>query len=194
MLPEGTARLLRKGERLVLETHYHKTGRIEKDEGAQVGVYFAKEPVKRQLHVHMIINPLVNIPAGAEDHKMTAMWTVPQNVHALDVMPHMHLIGRSMSVVATLPDGKAQDLVVIKDWDFNWQETYQFKEPLALPRGTKVRVEARYDNSPNNPNNPSNPPKAVRWGEQTTDEMCIAFVAFTIDRQDLTKPKSSEDK
>jgi hypothetical protein len=194
MLPEGTARLLRKGERLVLETHYHKTGRVEKDEGAQIAVYFAKEPVRRQLHVHMIINPLVNIPAGAEDHKMTALWTVPQNVHALDVMPHMHLIGRSMSVVATLPDGKAQDLVVIKDWDFNWQETYQFKEPLALPRGTKVRVEARYDNSPNNPNNPSNPPKAVRWGEQTTDEMCIAFVAFTIDRQDLTKPKSAEDK
>jgi len=193
-LPEGTARLLKKGERLVLETHYHKTGRVEKDEGAQVAVYFAKEPVKRQLHVHMIINPLVNIPAGAEDHKMTALWTVPQNVHALDVMPHMHLIGRSMSVIATMPDGKTQDLVVIKDWDFNWQETYQFKEPLALPRGTKVRVEARYDNSTNNPNNPSNPPKAVRWGEQTTDEMCIAFVAFTVDRQDLTKPKSAEDK
>ncbi|HEV3028330.1 MAG TPA: redoxin domain-containing protein, partial [Planctomycetota bacterium] len=193
-LPEGTARLLRKGERLVLETHYHKTGRVEVDGGAQVALYFAKEPVKRQLHVHMIINPLVNIPAGAEDHKMTALWTVPQNVHALDVMPHMHLIGRTISVVATFPDGSAKDLVVIKDWDFNWQETYQFKEPMGLPRGTKVRVEAHYDNSPNNPNNPSNPPKAVRWGEQTTDEMCIAFVAFTIDRQDLTKPKPPEDK
>jgi peroxiredoxin len=194
MLPEGTARLLRKGERLVLETHYHKTGRPEVDEGAQVALYFAKEPVKRQLHVHMIINPLVNIPAGAEDHKMTALWTVPQNVHALDVMPHMHLIGRTISVIATLPDGSTQDLVAIKDWDFNWQETYQFKEPLALPRGAKVRVEAHYDNSSNNPNNPSNPPKNVRWGEQTTDEMCIAFVAFTIDRQDLTKPKPPEDK
>jgi hypothetical protein len=106
----------------------------------------------------------------------------------------MHLIGRSMSVFATLPDGTKQDLVVIKDWDFNWQETYQFKEPLVLPRGTRVRVEARYDNSPNNPNNPSNPPRPVRWGEQTTDEMCIAFVAFTIDRQDLSKPKSEDDK
>ena len=31
LLPDGTARLLRKGERLVLETHYHKTGRVEKD-------------------------------------------------------------------------------------------------------------------------------------------------------------------
>ena len=194
MLPAGTARLLRKGERLVLETHYHKTGRVELDEGAQVALYFAKEPVKKQLHVHMIINPLVNIPPGAEDHKMTALWTVPQNVHALDVMPHMHLIGRTISVIATMADGTTKDLVVIKDWDFNWQETYQFKEALALPRGTKVRLEARYDNSSNNPNNPSNPPKAIRWGEQTTDEMCIAFVAFTIDRQDLTKPKPSEDK
>lgn len=194
MLPEGTARLLRKGERLVLETHYHKTGRVEVDEGAQVALYFAKEPVKRQLHVHMIINPLVNIPPGAEDHKMTALWTVPQNVHALDVMPHMHLIGRSMSVIATFPDGSTRDLVVVKDWDFTWQETYQFREPMELPRGTRVRVEAHYDNSSNNPNNPSNPPKAVRWGEQTTDEMCIAFVAFTIDRQDLTKPKPAEDK
>jgi mono/diheme cytochrome c family protein len=194
MLPEGTARLLRKGERLVLETHYHKTGRVELDEGAQIALYFAKEPVKKQLHVHMIINPLVNIPPGAEDHKMTALWTVPQNVHALDVMPHMHLIGRTISVIATMADGTTKDLVVIKDWDFNWQETYQFKEALALPRGTKVRLEAHYDNSSNNPNNPSNPPKAIRWGEQTTDEMCIAFVAFTIDRQDLTKPKPSEDK
>jgi len=194
MLSEGTARLLRKGERLVLETHYHKTGRVEVDEGAQIALYFAKQPVKRQLHVHMIINPLVNIPPGVEDHKMTALWTVPQNVHALDVMPHMHLIGRTISVIATFPDGSTKDLVVIKDWDFNWQETYQFKEALELPRGTKVRVEAHYDNSSNNPNNPSNPPKSVRWGEQTTDEMCIAFVAFTIDRQDLTKPRPAEDK
>ena len=194
MLREGAARLLRKGERLVLETHYHKTGRVERDEGAQVALYFAKEPVKRQLHVHMIINPMVNIPAGAEDHKMSAFWIVPQDVHAYDVMPHMHLIGRSISVVATLPDGTKQDLVVVKDWDFNWQETYQFRDPVKLPRGTRVRLDARYDNSANNPNNPSSPPRPVRWGEQTTDEMCIAFVAFTIDREDLTKPKPKPEE
>ena len=192
MLPSGTSRLLRKGERLVLETHYHKTGRVEKDEGAQVALYFAKEPVKRQLHVVTIINEAVNIPPGIEDQKMTALWVVPQNLHAYDVMPHMHLIGRTISVVAKFPDGTSKDLVVIKDWDFNWQETYQFKQPLALPRGTRVRLEAHYDNSEKNPNNPSRPPKAMRWGEQTTDEMCIAFVAFTSDREDLTQPKKDE--
>jgi peroxiredoxin len=194
MLLDGVSRRLRKGERLVLETHYHKTGRVERDEGAQVALYFAKEPVKRQLRVATVINVLVNIPAGAEDHKMTALWVVPQDLHAYDVMPHMHLIGRTVSMTATFPDGTSRDLVVIKDWDFNWQETYQFKEPIALPRGTRVKLEAHYDNSAKNPNNPSNPPRAVRWGEQTTDEMCVGFVAFTIDKQDLTKPAPEEDK
>jgi hypothetical protein len=94
--------------------------------------------------------------------------------------------------VATFPDGTKKDLVAIKDWDFNWQETYQFKEMLPLPRGTKIRVEAFYDNSLKNANNPSNPPKAVRWGEQTTDEMCIAFIHFTNDNEDLTS--SREEK
>jgi peroxiredoxin len=194
MLPEGTARLLRKGERLVLETHYHKTGRVEKDEGARVALYFSKQPVKRQLHVATIINPAINIPPGAGDHRMNALWPVGDHVHAFDVMPHMHLIGRTISVIAAFPDGTTKDLVVIKDWDFNWQETYQFREPVALPRGTRVKLEAHYDNSANNPNNPSNPPRAMRWGEQTTDEMCIAFVAFTLDRQDLTKPKPAPDE
>jgi hypothetical protein len=189
MLPEGTARLWRKGERVVLETHYHRTGRPETDEGHQVAIFFAKAPVKKQLHVHMIAQPFLLIPAGAEAHRVTATYTVPKDVHALDVMPHMHLLGRKISAVATFPDGSTKDLVRIEDWDFNWQETYQFRELLKLPRGTKIRVDAEYDNSPRNPNNPSNPPRRVRWGEETTDEMCIAFIHFTNDGDDLTKPK-----
>ena len=192
MLPEGVARLWRKGERVVLETHYHRTGRPETDAGAQVALYFAKTPVKKQLHVHMIANPLLRIPAGAEAHKVSAQWIVPKPVSALDVMPHMHLLGREISVVATLPDGTKRDLVAIKDWDFNWQETYQFLKDVPLPRGTRVRVEAVYDNSLKNPNNPSNPPRVVGWGEETTDEMCIAFIHFTNDAEDLTKPKEKE--
>ena len=188
-LPEGTARLWRKGERIVLETHYHRTGRAETDEGHQLALFFAKAPVRKQLHVHMIAQPLLMIPAGAEAHKVGITYTVPKDVHALDVMPHMHLLGRKISAVATFPDGTVKDLVRIDDWDFNWQETYQFREMLKLPRGTKIRVDAEYDNSLRNPNNPSNPPRRVRWGEETTDEMCIAFIHFTNDSEDLTKPK-----
>jgi len=192
MLPAGTARRWRKGERIILETHYHRTGRPETDEGCEVGLYFAKEPVRKQLHVHMIANPFLFIPPGAVRHPVVASWTVPKDVHALDVMPHMHLLGREITVTATLPDGAKKELVAIKDWDFNWQETYQFRDMLPLPRGTKIRVEAFYDNSLRNANNPSNPPRPVRWGEQTTDEMCIAFIHFTNDSEDLTAPKGDE--
>ncbi len=194
MLPEGTARLIRKGEWIILETHYHKTGRVEKDAGGEVALHLAKTPVRKQYHVHMIAQPLLNIQPGQKEYKTGLTYVVPKDVHVLDVMPHMHLIGREISVVATFPDGTKSDLVAIKDWDFNWQETYQFKEAFKFPRGTKIRLDAKYDNSTDNPSNPSNPPRAVRWGEQTTDEMCIAFLGFTNDNEDLTKKSGSEEK
>ena len=50
---------------------------------------------------------------------------------------------------------------------------------------------ARYDNSADNPTNPSNPPLEVKWGEQTTDEMCIAFVPYTVDSEHLLKGETA---
>ena len=53
----------------------------------------------------------------------------------------------------------AATLVAIKDWDYNWQETYFLKEPIKVKAGTRFDVEAVYDNSDKNPNNPFNPPQ-----------------------------------
>jgi hypothetical protein len=86
-----------------------------------------------------------------------------------------------MKAVAARPDGKEVPLIWIKDWDFNWQGAYQYAQPVRLPKGTVIKVKAVYDNSADNPKNPNNPPKAVRWGEQTTDEMCILGVQVTTD-------------
>jgi hypothetical protein len=104
---------------------------------------------------------------------------------ALSVVPHMHLLGREIQVTATLPDGTTRPLVWVKVWDFNWQETYVFKDPIKLPKGTRIEVVAYYDNSTGNPNNPNSPPKPVTWGEQTTDEMILAVVSGTMDGEDL---------
>ena len=102
-------------------------------------------------------------------------------------MPHMHLLGRQISMVAKFPDGRKVDLVRIEDWDFNWQETYQFKNSVPLPRGTRILLEAFYNNSEKNLSNPTIPPKMVKWGDETTDEMCIGFVGYTVDAEDRLK-------
>ena len=97
----------------------------------------------------------------------------------------MHLLGREMTVTATYADGTVRPLIYIDDWDFNWQGTYTFTKPVPLPGGTRIDVLAVYDNSTRNPRNPSSPPKDTRWGDATTDEMCIAFLRVTVDAEQL---------
>jgi hypothetical protein len=184
-LPPGVALHVPKGAAIVLDTHYHKSGRVEKDPGTQIGFYFAKGTVEKIVRTRFFANLTFTIPAGAENHVVTSRWRVPDDIHVLSVVPHMHLLGRRACTVARFPDGAERDLVRIDDWDFNWQEMYAFKEPLAIPRGTTITHSAAYDNSEKNRNNPNRPPRAVRWGEQTTDEMQIVFLSYTRDREKL---------
>jgi len=104
-------------------------------------------------------------------------------------MPHMHLLGKEMAITVTPPTGEPKTLISVPHYDFNWQTTYAYKEPVKIAKGSKIGLTARYDNSASNPSNPSNPPKAVGWGEQTTDEMCIGFVYFTLDDEHITQGK-----
>jgi hypothetical protein len=175
-----------KGTDIVLQVHYHKSGKPEVDR-TKLAIYFCKEPVDKRFRWVPVINPFINIPPGEAGHEERAAMPLMNDATLLNVTPHMHLLGREMSVVATKPSGEQVKLVRIPDWDFNWQTTYTFKDPIRLPKGSNLSLVAKYDNSTGNPRNPNNPPKAAHWGEQTTDEMCIAFVGFTIDQEQLTK-------
>ena len=185
-LPEGLGVLLPKGADIVLQVHYHKTGKVEKDR-TRVGLSFQKKPVDKRIRTAMVINPFFRIPAGAEAHEVKAGTRLPGNVTLLSVTPHMHLLGREMTLVAKKPSGEKIPLVRVPNWNYKWQTTYDFKTPISVPQDTRIELVAKYDNSTKNPLNPSSPPKAVSWGEQTTDEMCIAFVSYTVDDEHLTK-------
>jgi hypothetical protein len=193
-LPDGTGYPLPKGSDVVMQVHYHRDGRLEKDR-TRVGLYFAKKPVKTPYKSLVIAGSdgsgaglgrlgrlLFTIPAGAENHKLTGSMWVEQDCTIYTVMAHMHMIGKKIKVTMTPPKGKPQTLLAIDDWDYNWQETYILKKPIPVKAGTRFDVEAIYDNSSKNPNNPSNPPKTVTFGEQTTDEMCFIFVGATSDK------------
>jgi hypothetical protein len=119
----------------------------------------------------------LNIPPGEANHKVESATTFPQETLLINMLPHMHLRGKSFEYRVVYPDGKRETLLSVPRYDFNWQTYYRLEKPLRLPAGTRIECTAYFDNSAANPNNPD-PTKLVRWGEQTWDEMMIGFVDY----------------
>lgn len=175
VLPEGLAYYLPQGADLVLSTHFHPSGKPEK-EISTVGLYFADKP-PTQAFTGIQLPPLfgvfegIDIPPGVREYTIEDSFTLPVDVKAFGVGAHAHYLGKRMQLTATLPSGQAKKLLWINDWDFAWQDQYQFTEFVALPAGTRLNVKITYDNTAENPRNPSSPPKRVHWGEGSLDEM-----------------------
>ena len=172
-LPDGLGRYLRKGSDLVMQIHYHPDGKKELDR-SKVGVYFVDKP-KAAAGAVWASAFSHDIPPGEKDYHVTASYTLTGDVRLLSIVPHMHLLGRSIRADAILPDGTKRELINLPHWNYNWQDEYFLAQPIKLPKGTRLEVEAVYDNSADNPLNPSDPPKEVYWGEGTTDEMLYCF-------------------
>jgi hypothetical protein len=194
-LPDGFGKVLPRQSDIIVQIHYHPSGKPETDR-TRVGLYFARKPVRRTLQRAGAWNPTLVLPTDGPNPsriEAKASWTIPVDVIAVACAPHMHLLGRDMIMSLRFPDGRAQDLVKIDDWDFNWQSAYRFATPMLLPKGTVLNVVAHYDNTAANPRNPNRPPRVVKWGEATTDEMCIGFIVIAKKDQDLTIPGARDD-
>lgn len=122
---------------------------------------------------------MLRIPPGEGNARVVAKVPVFEDVTLQSMFPHMHVRGKAMEYRVIYPDGKTETLLNVPNYDFNWQLTYQMKEPKKLPKGSQLEIIAHYDNSPNNKFNPD-PSKEVRWGDQTWEEMLAAFVDFAI--------------
>jgi len=190
-LPEGVGRLVPRGADIVLQVHYHPTGKVERDR-SRLGLHLSRKPVRQTIHWANATNDKFRLPPGESNIEVKASWFVPVDVEALGVTPHMHELGRDFRMTATLPGGKVQDLVYIPRWDPTWQNTYYFEERIPLPRGTTVHVVAHYDNSAH-PRNPHKPPRLVGWGPDATDEMCVGYIGVVKKGQDLTRPGERDD-
>ncbi len=169
-LPEGVAITIRKGTDLVLQMHYHPSGKEETDR-TEIGFYLSKKPPTKPIVGIGLATEEVDIAAGDKKYARSDEYTLPADMTVTDIWPHMHTIGKSVAVTAKLPSGKTKELLKIKDWDFNWQDTYRYKEAFKLPKGTVVTCDWTWDNSKENARNPFSPPKRIRHGEGSNDEM-----------------------
>lgn len=187
---EGVGMRIPAGSRLVMQVHYSPLGHVGHGSGehaesltdwTQIGLFTSPTSPDRAQVFIPVVNERFVLAAGDPEARVTVSFRLPFSAKLLSIGPHMHLLGKRMRVEAAKPDGTVAQLIQIDDWDFNWQSNYQYAEPVPLPAGTVIRVEAIYDNSENNPRNPSQPPVAVRWGERTIDEMCLVLLGLTAD-------------
>ncbi|MCA1686432.1 MAG: hypothetical protein LC745_10755, partial [Planctomycetia bacterium] len=190
-LPAGVGQRLPRQSDVVLQIHYHSTGKDEVDR-TRIGVYFSRGPVKQALHWNTASNSEFQLPAGDSSVEVKASWYIPTDVEALAVSPHMHSLGRDMRITVTYPNGRKQDLIQIPAWDPAWQSCYYFQKPIPIPRGSVVKVIAHFDNSAH-ARDPNQPPKPVAWGHGAHDEMCEGFIAVVKTGQDLTKIRATDD-
>jgi hypothetical protein len=178
--PPDTALRIPKGSKLRFEMHYTPNGKAVKDRSA-VGITFADKPPKFEYFTNSFANESILLPPFDPHYRAEATWRLPADARILSFVPHMHWRGKDYRYEVIYPDGKRETILSVPRYDFNWQNVYQLKEPLRLPKGAKLHAVAHWDNSRNNPYNPA-PEKQVRFGLQTWDEMMVGWVAYVWER------------
>ena len=174
----GTAKLVKAGSSFRFQMHYTPNGKAVKDR-SYVGLRFAKEPPQYRALTGRALNFAFKIPPNDPNYEVKSTFTAKDDIRLIAFMPHMHLRGKDFKYTIVYPDGRDEVLLSVPKYDFSWQLAYELREPIDLPKGTRIDCVAHFDNSPNNKYNPD-PNKEVKWGDQTWEEMMIGWFTYTV--------------
>ncbi|MEZ6096225.1 MAG: redoxin domain-containing protein [Pirellulaceae bacterium] len=186
------ARRIPAGSKLVFQQHYTPVGEIRSDT-TRVGLVFGnEEDVKEELVTLIGLNQSFEIPPHANQHAVRGSinWK-PDRGYLLSVAPHMHYRGKAFELLG-VSEGRSNSMLRVPAYDFNWQHVYRFAEPVALETINDLQFEVQFDNSDKNPFNP-NPNELVTWGDQTWEEMAVAFFEVALPRDTSGSLESSPD-
>ena len=170
MRGEDMAWRLDPGTDMVVEMHLVPTGKPEVIQSS-MGLFFTDQAPKRIPAILRLGSKTMDIAPGDENYAVTDTYKLPVDVEVLNVYAHAHYLGKRMESWAVLPNGTRKDLLLIKQWDFDWQDEYRYVKPVALPAGSTLSMKFTFDNSTANVRNPFNPPVRVTYGWETSREM-----------------------
>jgi Redoxin len=183
-LDDGLAYLIPAGSVLAMQVHYTTTGKPERCK-ISVGFKYPRTPVHKRLYHTEVTTHRFTIPPNAPAHKLAARRTLPFDASLLGVVAHMHVRATDMDFRTQKPDGTSERLLLVPNYNFDWQMSYRWElGTKKLAKGTVMEAIGRFDNSSFNPFNP-NPSAAVKFGEQTFQEMVIGYYFYTRDDEDL---------
>ena len=190
--PADMAKSIPAGSDLVFQIHYTTNGHVASDR-TSIGLIFSKHAPTRRVLALQLTNDHFLIPPGDPHFRVEARGTLPNDALLLSFMPHMHLRGKRFeyNIIRTNANSTGKPAYEIEpllrvNYHFHWQMRYRLAQLHFLKAGTELQAVAWYDNSEKNPHNPD-PSAAVRWGEQTHDEMMVGFfdvaVPASMDKQ-----------
>ncbi len=191
--PPGYARRVPAGSKLVFQMHYTPNG-VDHDDVTQIGMTFVPESeVTHEVLSFMGIEQEFEIPPYAEDHPVEGRlrW-FPKQAELLAIVPHMHVRGKSFQAFSRRGE-QSEILLDVPRYDFNWQHVYELAQPLKLDTIDTLEFTARFDNSKKNPVNPD-PSQTVTWGDQTWEEMAVAFFEVSVPRGGVKDPEHPRAK
>ena len=184
--PES-AKLIRAGSTIVFGMHYHPYGREEKDR-SKIGLWLARKPFDYRVHSSVVADQALRIPPHNGNFYSGGEYVFEEDAEITAMKPHMHWRGKDMEYKVVFPDGREQILLSVPAYDFNWQINYELKEPVFVPKGSKMVVNAHFDNSETNPWNPD-PEVEVMWGSDSRDEMMEGWFDFRRKLSEKIDPK-----
>jgi Redoxin len=184
MLDDGMGYLIPAGSVLGMQVHYTTTGKPERCR-ISVGLRFPRETVKKRLYHSEVATTRFTIPPNTPAHRLSARRTLPFDAFLLGTVAHMHVRATDMAFLAHKPDGTSERLLLIPNYNFDWQISYRWASGAKkLPKGTVLESVGHFDNTSFNPFNPD-PSASVRFGEQTFQEMFMGLFFYTRDDEDL---------
>ena len=184
ILPPNMGFLVPAGAYFAIEVHYAPGSQGLVDDTKVNLKYTTVTPVREvftepiMTHAGDMLDGPLFIPANTVKTFHQANNAPNNDISMIGIFPHMHRVGSSYKVfnyqnTDTIP------LIDIPSWDFHWQGYYTYQRLLQIKANSTFFGIATYDNTTNNPDNPSSPPQDVGEGEQTTDEMMVAFITYT---------------
>ncbi|HQQ94365.1 MAG TPA: FlgD immunoglobulin-like domain containing protein [Bacteroidia bacterium] len=175
---------LKAGSKVILQIHY-PAGSSGQVDSTRIRFYFYPPGSTGIRPVYSAV-PLQNwsmfIPANSTA-SFTAYYPspsvgLPAPISIMAIMPHSHLICKSILNYALLPGVDTIKLIRINNWNFEWQDYYTYPKLVKIPSAYRLFAKHEFDNTSNNPNNPSNPPIAVSAGTGTHDEMLFDGILY----------------
>ena len=181
--PDDTGRLLKAGEKVRFDIHYHSVGE-EITDYLSIGVWFyPKDVVPKYVVKHSPMGVFQAMDTfDLPPHTVTkhhAFIPLETATRILSYQPHMHVRGKSMSLEAIYPTGRVEMLSYVENFNFNWHVNYVYANDVAplLPAGTMIKLTAWHDNTAGNRANPD-PTQWVGWGQRSYDDMYHAHVRY----------------